>query len=189
MNDESNDAEPKEAEPNRPIKRPAKRTAAKRTAKRPAKRLGRPPVLDAAKQRDLCALIAIGCSRETAAAYVGCSPRAIYDLAHREPTFAAQLLKADHTCEVHALSLLNKVGTDSRNWRVLTWMLERKFPERYGSRKPSTVSNEDLASVVDRFAALLAEELPAGEVRERVLERLSTALDCLHEDSKSGEGP
>lgn len=180
MNDDSNDAERK-----RPAARPAKRTAANRTAKR----IVRPSILDDAKRRDVCALVAIGCTREVAAAYVGCSRRTIYDAARRDPAFAAQLLKADHTCEVHALSLLNQVSKEPRNWRVLTWMLERKFPNRYGARKPSSVSREQLAEVVDRFAAVIAEELPAGPVRKRVLKRLSTALECLHEEPKPGEGP
>lgn len=143
-------------------------------------------VLDDVKRREICAVISVGCTRRVAAEYVGCSRNTILMTAKRDPEFAAQLLKADHTCEVHSLTLLNKAGKDLRNWRVLTWLLERKFPDRYGPRKPASVSGEQLAEVVERFAAVLTQEVPGAEAQGRIVERLRAILECLRDEPSTG---
>ena len=52
---------------------------------------GRPPVLDEGKQREIVAILTMGCSRRTAAQYVGCAPNTIQSTAERDPKFAEKL--------------------------------------------------------------------------------------------------
>ena len=47
-------------------------------------RIGRPPVLDDAKRREICAILAMGGNRETAARYVGCHRTTIANTAERD---------------------------------------------------------------------------------------------------------
>ena len=63
-------------------------------------RRGRPPVLDEAKKREILAIVAVGCSRSTAAAYVGCATSTIQNTADRDPAFAEKLRQAAYNTEV-----------------------------------------------------------------------------------------
>jgi len=59
------------------------------------RRRGRPPLLDAAKRREICAIVACGGTRTVAARYVGCSIDTIARAAERDPVFAEQIRRAE----------------------------------------------------------------------------------------------
>jgi hypothetical protein len=93
---------------------------------------GRPAALDIPKQREICAMLANGCSRAQAARYVGCSRRTILRTARRDPRFARALELAEVKSEVAQLDHVRSAGAHS--WRAAAWLLERSAPERF-SRK------------------------------------------------------
>ncbi len=66
---------------------------------------GRPPVLDEMKQREIVAILSMGCSRRTAAHYVGCAHSTIQYTAERNDKFAEKLDRAEsgggHAHEEH----------------------------------------------------------------------------------------
>lgn len=154
-----------------------------RTENAGAKRkVGRPPVLDEAKRREICAILAVGCSRRTAAFYVDCSVNTIRRTALRNAEFAAQLRRAESACEVAALTHLNKAVKDGRNWRAAAWLLERRYPDRFGPRKPRSVSPDQLTDVVNRFAEVLSREISNADERQRILARLQNVTERLQSE-------
>lgn len=135
--------------------------------------VGRPPVLDDAKKREICAILAVGCNRETAARYVGCHPHTIRNTAHREAPFALELERAESKHEVKHLAFISKAAEEGKYWRAAAWALERKYPGRYGARRPDMFTVEQVSHVLSQFAAVVLEEVPEASQRERILSRLS----------------
>ena len=98
-------------------------------------RPGRKPLLDEAKRREICKVLAVGGTRTMAAAYVGCSLDTIARAAKRDRAFAEELRRASVECEIRCLRNLSKAAQEPKNWRAAAWMLERLYPERYARRK------------------------------------------------------
>ena len=61
---------------------------------------GRRSVLDEFKKREILAIVFVGCSRRTAARYVGCAVSTIANTAGRDPDFDEQLRKAEQQAEI-----------------------------------------------------------------------------------------
>ncbi len=64
-------------------------------SRQPNRRRGRPPLLNAVKRREICAIVACGGTRTFAGHYVGCSLDTIARAAERDPEFAARLRRAE----------------------------------------------------------------------------------------------
>ena len=131
---------------------------------------GRKPKLDARKKDIVCGLLAIGCSRRTAARYVGCSPATIRREAIRDAEFAQQLRRAETMVEVSQLRAIH--GASEKNWRAGAWLLERMLPDRFMPRSPETLTAEQMAEIVGQFARMVAEEVPDAAQRRAILTRL-----------------
>src|SRR6476646_8849748 len=90
---------------------------------------GRPRVLDDAKRREICALIAGGCSLRDAASYVNCSVCTIRREAERNPDFLQQIRHSEKHARLSPLRAMQQaMGT---HWRAAAWFLERAFPDRF----------------------------------------------------------
>jgi hypothetical protein len=134
---------------------------------------GRPPVLDDVKKREICAILAVGCSRVIAAQYVGCHPTTIRNTALRDEEFALQLGQAEVKHEILHLSHINSAAKEGRYWRAAAWALERKYPDRYARRDPNIITVEQISEVLAQFADVIFEEVTEPEYRQRILTRLN----------------
>lgn len=149
--------------------------------------IGRPPVLDEGKRREICAILAVGCNRETAAKYVGCHRTTITKTAQRDEGFALALEQAESKYEILHLSHINKAATEGRYWRAAAWALERKYPARYGQSHGQLLSIEQVRQVLSQFADVLLEEVPEDPDRQRILERLTALTNELQAAAKEEE--
>lgn len=147
---------------------------------------GRLPVLDETKKREICAILAVGCNRTTAAHYVGCHPDTIRKTALRDPQFALDLERAESNHEVKHLAFISKAAEEGRYWRAAAWALERKYPGRYGPRRPDTFTLEQVAHVLQQFAAIVVSEVSEAEQQERILARLDDLTAGLQSSSIPG---
>ncbi|MGD0384451.1 MAG: hypothetical protein ABSA77_13100, partial [Thermoguttaceae bacterium] len=96
-----------------------------------ARKCGRPPVLDEIKQREIVAIISMGCSRRTAARYVGCDPKTIQNTAERDEIFAEKLERAQSQAVVTHVKYIYSAAKKAQYWRAAAWALERLNPEEY----------------------------------------------------------
>lgn len=144
--------------------------------------LGRPQVLDEHKKKTILALLNVGCTRRTAAGYVNCDPKTIYNTAQRDPAFAERLARAENAAEFAHLANLNKAGQELRYWRASAWVLERLFPDRFGVRSPDAISPQQLALLLNRIVEMLVEEIPVARFRKQVIFRLQQILSTDLED-------
>lgn len=130
-------------------------------------------VLDEGRQREVCAILAMGGSRAIAAAYVGCHPNTIRKLILRDEAFAQAVDQAESKHEVAQLSYINSAGKEGRHWRAAAWMLEHRYPGRYGRRKSDRFTLEQVTHILTQFAGVILDEVDAEDVRQRILDRLS----------------
>lgn len=146
---------------------------------KPVKRRGgAKEVLDAKKQAEICAILAMGCSRRCAAGYVGCSVNTILNTARRKPEFAAALLKADAQQEVTLISRIHAATKRTDGWRAAAWLLQHTRPDYY-ARRADTMTPEQVAGVLSQFAEILSRGIRDAEDRARVgndLRLLTSAL-------------
>ena len=118
---------------------------------------GRPLILDDQKKAVICAMLAVGCTRATAARYVGCCSKTIRNAAAAaDPQFHEQLEHAAAQAELNALENMQTRAKSS--WRAAAWMLQTLNPRRY-HRRPARVSTKPTpaaAAPPDVFARVVA---------------------------------
>jgi hypothetical protein len=128
--------------------------------------------LDEVKRGEVCAILAVGGSRQLAAQYVGCSATTIRNTALRDASFKEQLEKAESQHEIGYLQNIRAAARKEQYWRAAAWVLERRFPDRYGPRKPGTTSVEQIMQLLGQFAEMIVQEVPTPEAQQRILARL-----------------
>jgi transposase len=136
-------------------------------------------ILDEKKRSEICGILAVGGTRALAARLVGCSTSTIYRAARRDPDFKQQLRQAKGHMEVLQLKYIADAGQSKSNWRAAAWLLERKFPSRYGRRSPDVATVEQISRVLVSFAELIAAEIPDAGLRQQILNRLKEVAQHL----------
>lgn len=140
---------------------------------------GRRPVLDELKRGQILGILAVGCSRRVAAAYVGCSPQTIQNTAGRDPQFAEALRHAEHQAEIGYLRRIQEAASEPRYWRAAAWVLERKNPQDYVPRRPDAIDVEQVKQLMVRLTAMIVDEVPVALYRKMVLKRVGELIRFL----------
>lgn len=133
---------------------------------------GRKTCLDAERKSNICALLAVGCTKKTAARYVGCSPATITRRAKKEPEFAAAMARAEAQQEFILLKRIYDAAAEHKHWRAAAWMLARRWPDRYGAHYPENVTVQQISLSLNQIAQVIMEEIGDLEQRRRVVERV-----------------
>lgn len=127
--------------------------------------------LDEFRKREILAILSVGCSRRTAARYVGCSPSTISRTAERDPAFAEALHKAETKAQILFMKNIAAAAKKEQYWRAAAWALERLNPQDYAARSPNSVTLEQIRTLVSEFARIIVEEVPVAAHRKRILRR------------------
>lgn len=130
--------------------------------------------LDDYRKREVLAILSVGCSRRTAARYVGCSPSTIQRTAQRDAAFADELRKAELKAQILFMKNIAAAARKEPYWRAAAWALERLNPEEFAPRKADLLTADQVRELLAEFAALIVEEVPAAKYRKNILRRLRT---------------
>jgi hypothetical protein len=133
------------------------------------------------KRNEVLAILSVGCSRAAAARCVRCSPYTLRREISEHPQFAEQVGKAEEGIEIFFLSRIRSAAQKEQHWRAAAWMLERRFPQRYGIKKPESLTAEKVQKFMTSCMQIIAEELPDKEQRTKILDRLSEEMEALEE--------
>ena len=140
------------------------------------------------KQREILALLSVGCSRRTAARYVNCTQKAIDELARTNPDFAEKLRRAEANLEIESIKNMFNAAKQEKNWRASAWVLERKSPQEFLKKKPDVIPAGLLDTLLNRIVTLLIEECPAAVQRKGLLKKLDVirmeTIAALGEEDK-----
>ncbi len=144
-------------------------------------------ILDDGKRREICAILAVGCTRAIAARYVGCHPDTIRRTAQRDEVFGLAIERAETKHEIKHLSNINKAAQEGRYWRAAAWRWSGKYPARYAQRDPALFTAEQVSQVLGQFADAILEEVPGEEDRQRIVSRLTSLTEALAGDGNEGD--
>ncbi len=129
--------------------------------------------LDARAQQEFCAIVARGCSRTTAARYLGVSLRTVRNTLEADPRFREELGRAETLNEIRNLNHIQQAGQREQYWRAAAWVLERLYPDRYAAREPRSFTAEQLGELLTQFAEAILREVPDQKLRRRIRKRLA----------------
>ncbi|MCC7475037.1 MAG: hypothetical protein IT425_06545 [Pirellulales bacterium] len=127
--------------------------------------------LTAEQKGQVYGILSVGCDRETAANFIGCFPADIERAMRLDPAFAKSVRRTEATVELHHMRTVHQAAKDEKNWRTAVWWLERRSPERFGSRGAGTVTARHLKSFLTLLGEGLYSDIEKSEDRERVLAR------------------
>jgi hypothetical protein len=117
--------------------------------------IGRPPKLTAGMIEQLCDLLIQGQTIAKAAILTGISESTIYRwlvIGKKEGAeviyveLVERVSEATECSEFELLQRMRKAGEKPDHWRATAWMLERRFPEKYGKKSPTHPDLENIKS-------------------------------------------
>jgi hypothetical protein len=132
-------------------------------------------------------ILSVGCDRQTAANFVGCSLAEIRRTMQQDATFAAGVCRAEAGAELNHMRNVQQAAKDEKHWRASVWWLERRSPERYGPRGPGVVTVRQLKAYVEILADVLREDVRDADERHQILARLkslATSVDQMLRDNQ-----
>lgn len=138
--------------------------------------MSKTPLLDWKKQKIIIAILSIGCSRKTAARYVGCAPASIQATAKADAKFQEQLCQAEKNAEIEFMKCVHSAAQQERYWKAATWMLERLNPEDFGRKMPDSLPPAEIAKIITRLAEIIVEEVKNPDVRKKILARVEETI-------------
>ena len=126
------------------------------------------------QERDeILTLLSAGYSQTTAAKYIHRTRTTLQREIREDPQFAQQVAKAEEGSEVFYLSCIRRAALKEQYWRAAAWVLERRLPDRYGTKKPESLTAEKVQKFLEKCIQIIAEELPDDEQRTIILNRLA----------------
>lgn len=94
-------------------------------------------ILDDMKQREVLAILSVGCSQNMAAKYVGCSPATIRREAARNPKFGKKLRETKGSVELSLVKNIRKAANKEQYWRAAAWCWNACFPRLTPAAAPT----------------------------------------------------
>jgi hypothetical protein len=135
-------------------------------------------------------ILSVGCDRQTAADYIGCSLSELGQAMRRDKAFAKAVRRHEATVELNHMHNVNELATkqDKKEWRASVWWLERRSPERFAARSAGTVTARQLIRFTSMLAGILADEIRDEADRTRVLLRIDRMVGSLEQMLLDGSG-
>ncbi len=138
----------------------------------------RPATLDAFSRERVALAMSVGCRLDTAAALVGVDLSVIVEEVARDEEFRRRLEKAEASCELTHLTVLQKAVEDEKQWLASTWLLERRFPHLYRPRPAGAITKRQIHTMLKSFAQTMVEAIPDAETRTAALAKFDDAINA-----------
>jgi hypothetical protein len=129
----------------------------------------------------VCGILSVGCDRETAANFVGCTVAEIGRTMKQDPAFAANVRRTEAATELAHMRNVQQAAKDPKNWRASVWWLERHSPERFGRRGAGQVTVRQLETFMETITGILSNEIPNDDDRQRVIAGFDRAIGTLRQ--------
>jgi hypothetical protein len=130
------------------------------------------PPITVEQKGQIYGILSVGCDRETAANFIGRSLTDIVRAMRQDADFSASVRRTEAAAELNHMRTVQNAAKDEKNWRAAVWWLERRSPERFGSRGAGTVTTRHLRAFLSLIGDCLNSDIHDANDRERVLARL-----------------
>jgi hypothetical protein len=138
------------------------------------------PLTDEQKGQ-ICGILSVGCDRETAANFVGCSTAEIGRAMRQDPAFAAHVRRTEAGSELSHMRTVQDAAKEAKNWRASVWWLERHSPERFGPRGAGQVTVRQLDEFLQTLVEIVCDEIESEEGQRRMIKRMNDVIRVLDE--------
>ncbi len=131
------------------------------------------------QKKEATLIASVGCDRELAARYLGCTVQDLVSDALRDEIFAKALRRAEAGAELAHMRNIQQAAKEERHWRASVWWLERRAPHRYGRRGSGEITRRELIRFLSSVTSSVASAIHQTEDRQRVLDKLDELADNL----------
>jgi hypothetical protein len=128
------------------------------------------------KKNQIFAILTVGCDRETAANYVGCTTADIHRAMDEDASFAAEVRRTEASSEFNIMRVVHKAAEDVKNWRAGVWWLEMRAPDRFKSRSSAELTLRQVQEFANVMARIVCDEVRSEEEKGRVIDRMAGAV-------------
>jgi hypothetical protein len=138
-----------------------------------------PAELSDEQKGQVIGILSVGCDRQTAANFVGCSLADLRRAMSQDPAFGAGICRAEAGAELNHMRNLQQASKDEKHWRASVWWLERRSPERFGPRGPGVVTARQLKAFLEILATALRQGVRSAEDRQQIIARLNLLANSV----------
>jgi hypothetical protein len=145
--------------------------------------------LSESQKSQICGTLTVGCDRQTAADYVGCSLADIRHNMEHDPRFVAEVRRAEARCELSYMRCVQEVVANKKEWRAAVWWLERRSPERF-ARRPDAVTSRQLKMFVTLLIDIIKHDVTNAEDLGRIvahMQSIAESVDKMLRDAHATE--
>ena len=127
-----------------------------------------------ARQERILENLRAGLTKEVSATQAGISPRSFYYWVEHDEQFAEEVQAAIDFSEAVLLAELKAQGQARQDWRASAWLLERRFPERWGAKRELEVNMKNDSNGIAEVMAMieqtnhLAQSATDGDTRDEL---------------------
>jgi hypothetical protein len=138
-----------------------------------------PPLTDEQKGR-ICGILSVGCDRQTAADFVGCSLADIRLAIQRDAEFLSNIRRAEASVELSHMRNVQQAAQEKKDWKASIWWLECRSPERF-ARRSGAVGVRQLKAFVSILIDTLSHEVNNAADRQRVMARMRQITESVEQ--------
>jgi hypothetical protein len=134
-------------------------------------------------------ILSVGCDRQTAADYVGCSLADIRRTMLEDGAFMADVRRAEAGIELMHMRNVQEAAEKKKDWRASVWWLEQRSPERF-ARKVGTMTARQLKAFTAMLLDIYREEVRDAADRERLIARFTRLMETIEQmlaDAQPGQ--
>jgi hypothetical protein len=134
-------------------------------------------------------ILSVGCDRQTAVDYVGCSLADIRRAMQQDAAFMADVRRAEAGIELMHMRNVQEVAETKKEWRASVWWLEHRSPERF-ARKVGTMTARQLKAFTAMLLDIYREEVRDAADRERLIARFTRLMETIEQmlaDAQPGQ--
>jgi hypothetical protein len=137
------------------------------------------PLTDEQKSQ-IRGILSVGCDRQTAVDYVGCSLADIRRTMLEDAAFMADVRRAEAGIELMHMGVVQEVADKKKEWRASVWWLEQRSPERF-ARKVGSMTAKQLKSFGAMLQDIYREEVRDSADRERLIARFNRLMETIEQ--------
>lgn len=137
-----------------------------------------PPDLTVQQKIEVCSILSVGCDRQTAADYIGCTLADLRRAMGADAAFLASVRQAEAGIELVHMRNVQQIATKKPEWRASVWWLESRSPERF-ARRAGTITPRQLRAFVAVLCDAVQQNVQNADDRARVIARLTTLAESV----------
>jgi hypothetical protein len=136
--------------------------------------MARPRLLSDGKKHEIVAMLACGCTFESAARYACCSVKTIRREARLNAEFHERIRQALISSRVTPVNVLHDYAR--RDWRAAAWLLERTDPGRFAKRNAKTFTQAEVVDLLGRVYDVVRRQIDDKSKRIQIKRQLRSVV-------------